>query len=207
MTELAVRALEPESIAAAAAVLARSHRDDPAFAHVLGDRGRRVGVLAGIFGQWLGHAFSAGAVDGVFRRERLIGVAAWLAPPGDTQAPAAFVRTAAPYLPLAIARPRAAVRLLCYMTAAAASHPSVPRWYLEVVGIDDGERGRGAGRLLLTPGLARADEQRTPCYLETCERRNAAFYESLGFVVERSGLRLVTGGHAPTHWTMWRDPR
>jgi len=202
-----VRCAHEAELREAARVLARSHRDDPAFAHVLGDRRRRVSMLAPVFGQWLRHARSAGEVDVALRGGRLVGVAAWLRPPGDVQSPDDLAAAAAPYVPLLLTRPLRGSRLLRYMAAAAASHPRTPRWYLEIIGVDDGERGRGAGRALLAAGLARVDRDGAPAYLETCERENLGLYESFGFRVQRAGVPLAPGRGAPTHWTMWREPR
>ena len=65
------------------------------------------------------------------------------------------------------------------------------------------QRGRGLGRALIQPIMDRADAAGLPCYLETAQPGNVAFYKHLGYeqvvdVVEpQSGLRL---------WTFRRDP-
>jgi ribosomal protein S18 acetylase RimI-like enzyme len=72
-----------------------------------------------------------------------------------------------------------------------------------VVGVSPEARGQGLGRALLEPIMNRADAAGLPCYLETAQPDNVAFYEYLGFkkVVEivepQSGLQL---------WTFRRDP-
>ena len=71
-----------------------------------------------------------------------------------------------------------------------------------VVGVDPDLQGRGLGSSLVKEGLARADQASCPCYLETSERRNGAFYERLGFVVLETAT-LGTGG--PTAWAMRRE--
>ena len=53
-------------------------------------------------------------------------------------------------------------------------------------------------------GLAHADRESKPCYLETSERRNLAFYERLGLVVLEEAI-LGKGG--PKVWAMRREPR
>ena len=66
-----------------------------------------------------------------------------------------------------------------------------------------GAAARGLGLALLQPVIDRADSAGLPCYLETAQPDNVAFYEHLGFtrlveaVEPRSGLRL---------WTFRRDP-
>jgi len=80
----------------------------------------------------------------------------------------------------------------------------VAHWYLLVVGVAPELQGHGLGSALVREGLARADEGGHPCYLETSDERNVAFYERLGFVVlERASLG--TGG--PPAWAMLRASR
>jgi ribosomal protein S18 acetylase RimI-like enzyme len=78
-----------------------------------------------------------------------------------------------------------------------------PHWYLLIVGVDPDVQGRGLGSALVREGLARADEEGRPVYLETSEKRNLGFYERHGFVVLDSAT-LGRGG--PTAWAMRRDP-
>lgn len=79
-----------------------------------------------------------------------------------------------------------------------------PHWYLMVVGVDPELQGQGAGSAIVREGLALADRESKPCYLETSERRNLAFYERLGFVVLDEAT-LGKGG--PKAWAMRREPR
>ena len=79
-----------------------------------------------------------------------------------------------------------------------------PHWYLLVVGIDPEMQGQGAGSAIVREGLALADRESKPCYLDTSERRNLAFYERLGFVVLEEAT-LGNGG--PKAWAMRREPR
>lgn len=79
-----------------------------------------------------------------------------------------------------------------------------PHWYLLIVGVDPDVQGHGLGSALVKEGLARADEAGCPCYLDTSEERNLAFYERLGFVVVGTAP-LGHGG--PPGWAMRREPR
>jgi ribosomal protein S18 acetylase RimI-like enzyme len=79
-----------------------------------------------------------------------------------------------------------------------------PHWYLMVVGVDPELQNRGVGSALVKEGLARADQSGHPCYLETSEKRNLAFYERLGFVVLEEA-KLGAGG--PLAWAMRRERR
>lgn len=56
-------------------------------------------------------------------------------------------------------------------------------WYLTALGIDPAMQGKGIGRSLLEPILAKADAEGIPCYLETFHARNLGFYERFGFRV------------------------
>ncbi len=81
----------------------------------------------------------------------------------------------------------------------------VPRdhWYVSVLGVDPAAQGRGVGRALLEPVMDDARFSGLPCYLETANPSNVAFYQRSGFrvlhdfVEQLSGLRL---------WTLRCDP-
>ena len=79
-----------------------------------------------------------------------------------------------------------------------------PHWYLMIVGVDPELQGQGAGSAIIREGLALVDRESKPCYLETSERRNLAFYERHGFVVLEEAI-LGTGG--PKAWAMHRKPQ
>jgi GNAT superfamily N-acetyltransferase len=76
-------------------------------------------------------------------------------------------------------------------------------WYLEALGVDPPQQGRGVGRLLLAPVLSLADTQGLPCYLETETEANVAFYQKQGFRVLST---LDFPGTPVRMWTMARAP-
>jgi ribosomal protein S18 acetylase RimI-like enzyme len=79
-----------------------------------------------------------------------------------------------------------------------------PHFYLVVVGVDPELQGQGVGSAIVREGLARADRESKPCYLETSEPRKHAFYERLGFaVLEETPL----GKGGPPAWAMRRKPQ
>jgi ribosomal protein S18 acetylase RimI-like enzyme len=80
------------------------------------------------------------------------------------------------------------------------AHPQEPHWYLAILGVRAELRGRGAGGALLEPGLARADADGLPCYLESSNPRNVGLYERHGFEVTAEH-RLPDG---PVMTYMWR---
>lgn len=79
-----------------------------------------------------------------------------------------------------------------------------PHWYLMVVGVDPDLQNRGVGSALIKEGLTQADQSGCPCYLETSEERNLAYYQRLGFLVLETAM-LGAGG--PPAWAMRRAPQ
>jgi GNAT superfamily N-acetyltransferase len=92
----------------------------------------------------------------------------------------------------------------CSVDAAAANAPQEPHWYLAVLGADPVAQGRGQGAALLRSGLARADADGLPVYLESSKEANLAVYGHFGFEVLEE-VRLPENG--PTLWVMRRAPR
>ncbi|MGE0592680.1 MAG: GNAT family N-acetyltransferase [Vicinamibacterales bacterium] len=79
-----------------------------------------------------------------------------------------------------------------------------PHWYLFGVAVDPELHGQGIGSAIIREGLALADRESLPCYLETSEPRNLAFYERFGFAVLEEAT-LGKGG--PPAWAMLRPPQ
>jgi ribosomal protein S18 acetylase RimI-like enzyme len=83
-----------------------------------------------------------------------------------------------------------------------AQYAKGPHWFLATIGVDPAHQGRGIGSALMAPVLARADEARTPCYLETHTLDNVRLYE-------RHGFQIVEHLENPTTvplWAMLRPP-
>jgi GNAT superfamily N-acetyltransferase len=91
----------------------------------------------------------------------------------------------------------AALRLI------ARAHPSEPHYYLVAFGVHPDRKGRGLGRQLLSHGLAHADREGIPAYLETSNEANLGLYARFGFVQLE---QLDPGRGAPPIWTMRREP-
>jgi ribosomal protein S18 acetylase RimI-like enzyme len=103
-------------------------------------------------------------------------------------------------LPWARAAGFALGRALKASAASDANHPTVPHWYLHFAGCSPEEQGRGFGGMAIKAGLARADAEGYPCYLETAKETNLPLYEKLGFKVTHEWQ--VIGG--PVNWSMYR---
>jgi ribosomal protein S18 acetylase RimI-like enzyme len=81
-------------------------------------------------------------------------------------------------------------------------HAIGPHWFLATIGVDPAHQGRGIGSALLAPALARADEQRMCCYLETHAADNVRLYERRGFRV----IEHIENPATVPLWAMLRPP-
>jgi ribosomal protein S18 acetylase RimI-like enzyme len=93
-------------------------------------------------------------------------------------------------------------RMAVYDEIAERGKPSVPHYYLGVIGVDPALHGQGIGAQLLEAFCARSATDRLSggVYLETANPSNVRFYERAGFAVTGEG-RL---GDA-TLWCMFLD--
>jgi GNAT superfamily N-acetyltransferase len=82
-------------------------------------------------------------------------------------------------------------------------HPSVPHWYLPLIGVEPLHQGKGFGAALMAGILAKCDQDRLPAYLESSNPENTGFYEKLGFVA----VGEIQSGTSPVIVPMVRDPR
>lgn len=134
----------------------------------------------------------------VWVSEDLRAVAVWSTPAGDATA------TLEALLPSLI--DLAGERAEAYASAEAAMtvhRPTTPVWFLGTVGVAPSSQGRGLGRAVITPGLDAAAAEGTSAFLETSDRRNVRFYESLGFHVN---AEYVLPDAGPRTWAMTREP-
>jgi len=75
--------------------------------------------------------------------------------------------------------------------------------YLQMIGVDPHHQGKGCAGKLIKPMLARFDEEKIPCYLDTLDEKNVSLYEHLGFkLIEESTIP----GTPLTCWAMLREP-
>jgi ribosomal protein S18 acetylase RimI-like enzyme len=82
-------------------------------------------------------------------------------------------------------------------------HPHEPHWYLQAIGTDPAQQGKGYGGVVIRRQLAAADAAGMPCYLESSKESNIPIYSSFGFKVTGE-IKLPNG---PTLYPMWRDAR
>jgi ribosomal protein S18 acetylase RimI-like enzyme len=74
--------------------------------------------------------------------------------------------------------------------------------YLQSIGVDPAEQGRGHAGRLLRYMLARLDAAGTPCYLDPLDEQNVGLYEHFGFAVLEAST--VPGTEFPM-WAMLRQ--
>lgn len=82
-------------------------------------------------------------------------------------------------------------------------HPREPHWYLETLSVAPASQRSGIGTALIEPGLARADDDGLPAFLETQRQSNIPFYRRFGFELTDE----ISLPDSPPLWLMWREPR
>jgi ribosomal protein S18 acetylase RimI-like enzyme len=189
--------------AQAAEVLARAFQSDPLMQYAFSEDARRPGAVLWLLGTVVRYCLSYGKV---YTTPALNGVACWLSPGNTSLNIGRALRAgmfAAPF-ELGLEAVSRLSRNLIYAGRVQRRAVKEPHWYLWALGVDPPWQGRGIGGGLIQPVLARADADGVPCYLETHNERNVAFYE-------RRGFELVSGGRVPETelWVgaMLRKPR
>ena len=195
--------LREEDVPAAAQALARAFQDDPLQTYVFPDPAERAARSPAHFEPLLRYGLQFGEV--LTTAGAPLGAAVWLGPTAWDVTPERAAASGLDKLP-DILGVDAADRFFSVLGALDGPHrEDVPadHWYVMVVGVAPEAQGRGLGRALLQPVMDRALAAGLPCYLETAQPDNVAFYEQLGFrkllatVEPQSGLRV---------WTFRRDP-
>ena len=187
---------------AAADAMAAGHAQYPSFRHVFPDERRRARALRAFFAATVGDAIPLGSVFAVTNGPRVEAAAVWL-PPGAFPWTLARKLAATPTLGrVAVADPRAFPTFLRYGGKVERSHPDERHWYLEAISVRPECQRRGLGSRLVTPILERADGEGVPCYLETSDPANIAFYRRFGFDVVDPPLVVLPDG--PPVTAMWR---
>jgi len=189
----------------ASEMLARVFHEDPLYQHVFPDDRERAGSLKRLFSAVVGYSQRYGQVQ---TTPSLEGAACWLIPDNTEVTSWRMLRTGLAFQ-RAIGRMPAAARqellgALAFMDGIHKRLMTGPHWYLWALGVDPDYQGRGIGGALIRPVLVQADDAGLPCYLETLNESNLAFYQKWGFeirdeeTVPEQGLWI---------WAMVREPR
>jgi GNAT superfamily N-acetyltransferase len=183
-------------VAASGAVLARAFADYPFFTHALSDPVERERLMLPFMTAWTRYGLLFGEV--YVTAGPVEASAIWLPPDAMIRTPerteqAGVTAVVSAFSDGARARYGAMVQHLGRIREAA---PSVPHWYLPIIGVDPARQGLGLGSLLL-----RADG--VECRLFTEQPRNVPLYQRYGFEVAVEG-DVPDGG--PHFWFMRRGP-
>ncbi len=195
--------LSDGDLLAAAAGLAKAFQDDPLQTYVFPDPAERAARSPGHFAPLLRYGMRFGEV--LTTSDPSAGAAVWLGPNAWEVTPERAAAAGLDDLPT-IMGAAAAKRFFSVLAAVDPYHHNdVPaaHWYVMVVGVSPEAQGQGLGRALLQPIIDRADAAGQPCYLETTQPKNVAFYEHLGF---RRVVDTVESGSGLRVWTFCRDP-
>ncbi len=196
----ALRAARREDGARIVSLLVRAFAKDTATLWMMRDDARHLDGMEAWFGATFEHLTIP--YDLSFVTEgALHGAALWV-PPGQGTVDFLLQLRLAPQMLRAFGW-RKLKRSLESVNMVLAHHPTEPHYYLSTLAVEPTQQGRGLGKALMAPMLARCDAEKMPAYLE-CVEHNVPLYRSRGFEV-KSAAPLAGGG--PTMFFMWRAPR
>lgn len=197
MKPIEVREAVPEDVDALAAMLARAFDDDPVMRFMLSGPRHRGRYARRFFAWQLRRLLPGGQVH-------LAGegaaAAIWALPDNWRQSTREGASLAVRMLPAVV---RHIPRVTSSIVMLERRHPRAPHLYLSVLGCEPEAQGHGFGSAAIVPGLAFADAEGLPAFLESSKERNLDFYARFGFRV-LDELRLP--GDGPAIWPMWREP-
>ena len=189
-----VRRATPADTAAVVAVVAAAFADYPHWVWVEADPVVRATAVRAFYGADLPPMVALGETDVVEHDGRVAAAAVWCRSAdlaGDWGAGA-----------LGVLAPPLAARLATALGLMQRHVPAEPHWYLDVLAVDPARQGAGLGTRAVSAGLARADAEGAPCYLETARSANLPLYHRLGFETVSTAplddLRV---------WGLWRPAR
>lgn len=175
-----------------AGMLARAFMGDPLYAYVFPDPGVRQSGLAWDMGNLVRYGLRYGEV---LATPDLAGCAI-IFPPGETEFTEVRMAEFGMLDAAAHIGEEPARRLHEFEDESEEHHRRLvpcPHWYLAVLGVDPGRQAGGLGGELLSRVLHRADEDRSPVYLETLNPANLSFYGKRGFTIQAEAA-LPSGG-------------
>ena len=193
--------LEKADIDHAAAVMAGAYHDNPLLNYIIGEDAAP-SLLQWFIGIGIRYGFLYG---NVCTTPEIQGVAVWYPPQNPDISMLGMIRSGMIAIPFRLGR-ASFRRLTGYLDYTARIHKKTvpgPHWYLCELGVDPSWQNRGIGGALIEHGLALADSDGLPCYLETCTERAVTFYEKHGFV---AAIKFDVPTGDPCFWGMVREP-
>jgi hypothetical protein len=191
--------LNAPQIEAGAHVVARAFQRDPLMAYVLPDPQKRQRLLPVLYRIVVRYCLRYGVIYAAPSLEGLI----CCLPPGQTTSIGrlALISLSSPPLQLGSTALR---RFLRASKTADRAHEQVApgaHWYIWALGVDPTFQGHGFGGQLVRTVLQRARAQRLPCYLDTENPRNVAFYRRYGFRQAREAV--ISGSDVHVYAMLW----
>ncbi len=198
-----VRVVEAQ-VGQAAAILGRAFQNDPLMVYTIPDPAERARMLPEFYARMLRFGILAGEV--YTTAPAMVAVALWL-PPGvqwtRERVQAAGLHELSSVIGAdAIARFRDVVG---HEAQARERDMTEPYWYLLLLGVEPALQGRGLGGELIAPMIQRAHREGVPCYVETEQPRNVAFYLRHGFELIIDGQSA--GSTGVRFWTFRQGAR
>ena len=182
--------------------LSRAFEGDPMTSYLFPSETDKQERLRSVYRVELRYAFRHGVVEIIGEGKA---VALWLGPgriKGEFRAMMGSGALLAPWR-LGLKATWRGIVLLTSIQELHSSSVSGPHWYLRGLGVHPQHQGQGWGSELVRHGLTRAQSRNLPCYLETTNQRNIAFYQRHGFRLV--GDRTVARG-GPKVWGMLCPP-
>ena len=178
----------------AVAVIVRAFSSDPVARWTYPDAEQYLAHFPAVVRAFGGNAFAKGTGEHV---ADFAGAALWLSPgvQPDHDALGTIMRESLPAARL--------TEVVSVFEQMAGYHPSEPRWYLPLIGVDPLHQRKGYGSALLGHALRRCDLEHTPAYLESTNPANASLYERHGF----KALGTIQRGSSPPIVPMLRPAR
>jgi ribosomal protein S18 acetylase RimI-like enzyme len=175
--------------------LSRAFVDDPGLSFLKPDPVARRAMLPAFFTHMRREDLLVGKVETSPGGEV---AALWRAPGHHKDEPLGSFRTSLAFLRiLGLATPRG----ITVGASMAKHHPQAPHWYLRFLGVRPEAQGKGWGGVALRHGIARAEADGLPIYLETATPENVGLYRRFGFAITQE-WDVPSGG--PHFWGMMR---
>lgn len=195
-----IRALARNEMNAAAAILAHGMRDNPLHVRVFGaNPDRRQQRLLRFLSHLVVYVHSNGEVLGAYVQGELIAVLGMIRP-GRCR-PRLKDKLHFGSVLLTSTSPVVLLRIHRWLTIWKRNDACAPHWHIGPLTVLPTHQGRAIGRRLMLRCCQQMDELAATAWLETDLEMNAAFYQSLGFVVVRE--KIVLG---VPNWFMSRSP-
>ncbi len=194
--------LSPDQFKPARLALGQAFENYPLMTYALAKAEGGLHAVTSLYGSILWDCLRWGEV---YATSDLAGVACWLSPGQTSPSLLRLIRSGMLNLPWLFGW-TGFRRLQAYDHMAHKlhhEHASGTHWYLWAIGVRPQDQGKGIAGQLVSPILARADQDSLPCYLETHLESNVKIYMRLGFEV---GSRSVLQGHPLPVWGMIRRP-